>query len=735
MKENKYLFIYFTLFLYLFFSNESFAFADCNSNKIISPYKSNNIKSISIDILNKKKWYKNLYNVVFDLDNIFIKQKYKKRFKAKLTINYKFNKSCQLKASVRLHGDTPEHYANSFPSLSVKIINGNINNFTDFILFRPETRKGDNEIFNSTLAKNLGFISPDTFYINTSLNGANFKYLLQERAAKELIENFGRREGPLLEGDERHVYDEKSNETLSQRTHKSLVRMTNSNWALRSDINLETSLNILENMNHVYQEFLMKLNNGSTRYFMNFDLINNLNQKSLEHLYTYHAFLYSIKGTHGLAYHNRKYYYDYLNNFLYPIFYDTDSTIFSSNRSKDYLLDEKLVLEKKIVDASVILLARLNEISLDNFKKELEIRGLFVNKKKIEKNFLKIKENIDIISRLNIKLDETHKKKLFFNSIKNFNHINIGFFSNKKNILKYCDLHLVFCNDKELSAKQIKRLIEQRLVINDIDIVFVASNRGNYENSNINKLNNLKKELPSIKFENFSLYYKDALVEKNLKDKTLKIIAKNVDSIVAIFGENVEEWEIEYNGFKSDQLFSYPYNLTGCLNFFTKSIAIKKIIVFDAKCEDAINFINTNGYVKQIGIYKAYSDGIDSDFSNINFEEIEVFNAKNDCVDFSYGKYLIKKIKLNQCRDKGISVGEASILDIKNLNVSNSSIGVASKDSSLVNLNLTNFYEVKKCVAIYNKKFEFNSSTLYMTKNTECENKVDIEDGSLLKIN
>ena len=59
MKENKYLFIYFTLFLYLFFSNESFAFADCNSNKIISPYKSNNIKSISIDILNKKKWYKN----------------------------------------------------------------------------------------------------------------------------------------------------------------------------------------------------------------------------------------------------------------------------------------------------------------------------------------------------------------------------------------------------------------------------------------------------------------------------------------------------------------------------------------------------------------------------------------------------------------------------------------------------------------------------------------------------
>ena len=55
------------------------------------------------------------------------------------------------------------------------------------------------------------------------------------------------REGPLLEGDERHVYDEKIDKKNLEK-HKSLVRINNSNWATKSDSNLDISLNILENL-------------------------------------------------------------------------------------------------------------------------------------------------------------------------------------------------------------------------------------------------------------------------------------------------------------------------------------------------------------------------------------------------------------------------------------------------------------------------------------------------------
>ena len=64
---------------------------------------------------------------------------------------------------VRLRGDESQHYVKSPPSLSVKIPDGNLNNFTDFILFRPDAKGADDEIFTSTLAKYLGFISPDNF--------------------------------------------------------------------------------------------------------------------------------------------------------------------------------------------------------------------------------------------------------------------------------------------------------------------------------------------------------------------------------------------------------------------------------------------------------------------------------------------------------------------------------------------------------------------------------------------
>lgn len=734
MIRNKYLFIY--LFFVLILPDQSFASVDCNQNKIISPYKSYNIKNISIEILNQRKWYKNLYKAIFEADNVFLKEKFKKRYDAKLKIRYKNDVTCELNARVRLHGDTPEHYALSPPSLSVRLTNGNLNNFTDFILFRPDTRGGDNEIFASSLAKHLGFISPDTFYLYVNFNGTNFRYLLQERVAKELLEYSGKKEGPIFEGDERHVYDEKSNENLAKRTHKGLVRMTNPKWALKNDVNLKTSLNVLENLNNLYQDFLINLNNGSTRYFMNFDIIEDINPVSIENLYVYHAFLYSIKGTHGLAYHNRKFYYDSINDFIHPIFYDTDTKIFTLNNEVDHLLDKNLIIEKKIAKASDTLLRLLNNISIDEFQKELITKGLNIDKKKINEVFLKIKKNIDIIKNLKNEISKPKNNELFFENIDNFKHINLGFYSKKTKKLEFCDQYLKFCRTKLLSEKDLEKLLSQRLTIkNDVDIVYIGESKTNYKSGNINKIKSIRKNLSNLKFDNFVLYYKDSIIEKDLENKSIKIAAKNANSFVVIYGEELEGWSISYDGLITNSNFNYPFGLTGCVNIFTKKISLNEIKILNANCEDAINFVNTSGYVKNIEIKNSKSDAIDADFSSIIFKNILIDKSKNDCSDFSYGNYKIFKIKVNECGDKGVSVGEASKIDINNLEVYKSDIGIASKDSSYVNLNYNKFFEVENCVSIYNKKIEFNSSTLNMLKNLDCKNKLSVENGSILKLN
>ena len=101
---------------------------------------------------------------------------------------------------------------------------------------------------------------------------------------------------------------------------------------------------------------------------------------------------------------------------------------------------------------------------------------------------------------------------------------------------------------------------------------------------------------------------------------------------------------------------------------------------------------------------------------------------------FFLRNYSIENINVKNCGDKGVSVGEASNVNIQNLKAYNSNIGVASKDSSNVNLKSADFFEVESCISIYNKKNEFNSASLKMPDNLYCKNKLYFQKGSVLKI-
>ncbi|MDB9699808.1 hypothetical protein OAA56_00290, partial [Candidatus Pelagibacter sp.] len=96
------------------------------------------------------------------------------------------------------------------------------------------------------------------------------------------------------------------------------------------------------------------------------------------------------------------------------------------------------------------------------------------------------------------------------------------------------------------------------------------------------------------------------------------------------------------------------------------------------------------------------------DFSNINIKNIVIKNSKNDCVDVSAGIYNFEFLDLDNCGDKGLSVGEKSKINIKNINVNNSELGIASKDGSIANIFNVNIQNVDTCLGSYNKKKEFS---------------------------
>ena len=144
--------------------------------------------------------------------------------------------------------------------------------------------------------------------------------------------------------------------------------------------------------------------------------------------------------------------------------------------------------------------------------------------------------------------------------------------------------------------------------------------------------------------------------------------------------------------------------LTGCINFYNIRIVDLEIISSGSKCEDAINIINSDGLLSKVEIENSYSDGLDVDFSNLSFRNVIVKNSLNDCVDLSFGNYFIEKIEVNNCGDKGLSVGETSVVKMKNLVSKNAKIGLASKDYSKVFSQSIQAYDTETCISAYKKK-------------------------------
>ena len=97
-------------------------------------------------------------------------------------------------------------------------------------------------------------------------------------------------------------------------------------------------------------------------------------------------------------------------------------------------------------------------------------------------------------------------------------------------------------------------------------------------------------------------------------------------------------------------------------NFYNSSLDNINFEIENGRCEDSLNIISSSGQIKNVAVKNAYSDGVDIDFSNIIIFNSKIINSGNDCLDFSGGNYILNKVNVQNCGDKGISIGEKSKL-------------------------------------------------------------------------
>ena len=163
------------------------------------------------------------------------------------------------------------------------------------------------------------------------------------------------------------------------------------------------------------------------------------------------------------------------------------------------------------------------------------------------------------------------------------------------------------------------------------------------------------------------------------------------------------------------------FNYLGAINFYNSSVEIKFCDFSFINSEDALNIISSNFKIADTKFYENASDAIDIDFGKGKLKNIHLKTIGNDGIDFSGSIVDLNNINLIGIGDKSISVGENSLINIKNVNSEKSFIGIAVKDGSKTIVKNIDFKKVKIPFASYRKKKSYDYGKLIVQKPFKLE--------------
>ena len=771
---------FFTLIFFFLIPN----FISAKENKLIEKFKGCNyivnqkniqkigempIKLIEVDTHDYRKWTVNSIRILTNRFR-FVNEKYKDRYDATISVTYLDDTKCIFDGRIRHSGDEKDHIAmlnNSISqSIDVHLKNGNIRGITKFKLLRSNTRGVlEDEIFLNEILRNLNFIAPRTEKVKARVNKVTTTMIFQEKAAKEMLEYNKRREGPILEGDERFFRKlvEKFEDNnlsnwsagvvplLNKSSKYMLSKQINANIIKKSEGHKRMSLNASSYLNLIYLYFANRFQDTQNNFnYFEYDLENTLlgmfNEKKISLLNEYNLVMLATNSEHGLAINNRKFYWNSIENYFEPINYDANADI-SKNITKGSI---RLPITKNFYNSVVSLENRLNSINIELVKDNLNFSGLEYTKKNVETKLAKILKNLDDIKynyenylKVNMLKHNNFKEienilDILNNNLKNSHPNTFLIKFDEENDFQRCEIFLENCVKENYSVDTISNLLEGELKIDNALLQYVGMD---FKIKEFFKKDHFKK----IKLDDFKVFYEEGIELKiDEISKIIDIRQIQSGSKIYIIDGILNDYTINFNGFnsKENKVINQPKNfpsdfrgLTGCLSLINLKFKNLNLKSTNSTCEDSINFINSSGIVENIYIENAYSDALDVDFSELEINNIYVHSAKNDCLDFSYGKYMIKKSNLSNCGDKALSVGENSKLNLDYIQASISEIGIASKDSSIVNFREGEFNSVKTCLSAYKKKQEFEGGVINYN-NMKCNftlSKIDFDSRSIIR--
>ena len=719
--------------LVLFLLHTSIAHSKCNfstGNYLDEMSNPSSITFIKIDIPKSEKFAMNGFKILTSIYHS-IPADLKKKFKADIKVNYSFGE-CNYSGTIRQHGDLKDHIilqnGNMFRSYDVKLKDGNILNAVRFKLLIPETRNGYNEILGTLILKELGFIVPETFEVETSINGANLVMLFQEKASKELLERNMRREGPIFRGDERLIWAYGSFRDI-ELAQLSLSNLYNKGWFEKGRSSQKIILNSYAQLQQAHLKSRHKQNSPQSQYHF---FPNNLEDK----IYTdYESLLFAMHGAHALYLNNRKHYFNSLEAKFEPIYYD-------GNMGLTEPLDLATLSRKplKLTDQTFNKVLSLNSNGqlLENFQKRV------INKRKANKFFQHALSQLKINSRAMNRLNSNLENQDYMHENKNLNQI-----AWYKEHQKAKGVEQIIIDEIAygLNTHIIKLNSGESITISNRDLLDILS-KNEWQGQRVVYIPTKKLNKQYHDTDTKQININGDLIEMSIGmnisidkiKKTLLLKQSSSKDWAMILGGNYSGWQIFFKGKPnvdkisdtSKQRFN-SFGLTGCLTIYKSIINDAFISANNGSCEDSINLIGTHGKNVSLKVINAFADAVDADFSFLSIKSLDILNVGNDCFDVSGGNYKLNYASLAKCNDKAISVGEKSHFIADNILIDNAAIGISSKDSSKTTVFNLDVHDVSLCAEVKQKKQEFGGAKLIIGQ-SNCLSSIEVDSDSILLV-
>ena len=175
--------------------------------------------------------------------------------------------------------------------------------------------------------------------------------------------------------------------------------------------------------------------------------------------------------------------------------------------------------------------------------------------------------------------------------------------------------------------------------------------------------------------------------------------------------------------------------LTGAVSVYESNVSFSHCTFAGNRSEDGLNLIRCEFKISDCEFRNTSSDAFDSDFCTGTISDCRFVSLVNDAMDFSGSRAEVRNVIIENAGDKGISIGEDSRVNIFDVEVRNSVMGIVAKDFSEGNAENVIVSGCRIAFSAFRKKPEFGPATLVVNGWSGSNDRLqEIGPGSVLKL-